>query len=64
MNPLRKPGWLHLPGSWLKGTFAPQEPAAAPPKSDEPPRIELRPADEEDEFEGEAWSFWPRSGRR
>ena len=60
MNFRRVSHWLHLPGAWLLGTFASHEAAAAGPPGEEPPRLEPPLREEEDEFEGEGWSFWPR----
>ena len=67
MNVLRKLAWavmLAVPGVPSSqeprpdpGAPAPADPGMAQPASSPPPGLD------EDEFEGEGWSFWPLVGR-
>ena len=61
MNVLRKLAWAAmLVGSGVPSTQAPR-PAPAEPEPHVQPTSS--PDVEEDEFEGEGWSFWPFVGR-
>lgn len=66
MTPLRKLACAALLlTSGLGASDAPRDVAGGPPEAgDLPPAWPWLLEDEEDEFEGEGWSFWPLESRK